>query len=212
MVNIAHSNTATSAKDIAIEIQPLSKDDIPEAAQVLTSALIHNPIQIAVYQDISPEIQERVLSKFRMIMEHPIGEVFIAKNQNNTIIGVYRIKQCPANPFPYITFKTPAPANLQTLHQRETYWYNTWRQNEPEKSHSHLGPIGVLPSYQHQGIGSKLLEHYCQQLDTRHLSAYLEADKWKNVLFYQRFGFEIIHETRILDTDTYFMWREASSE
>ena len=37
--------------------------------------------------------------------------------------------------------------------------------------HWHLGPIGVLPEYQGQGIGSRLMQRFCREVDACQASA-----------------------------------------
>jgi ribosomal protein S18 acetylase RimI-like enzyme len=58
-----------------------------------------------------------------------------------------------------------------------------------------------------RGIGTRLLETYCMQLDAVHLAAYLETETARNVRFYERFGFEVIDRADVLGSPNWFMWR-----
>jgi ribosomal protein S18 acetylase RimI-like enzyme len=40
-----------------------------------------------------------------------------------------------------------------------------WTRKDPPNSHWHIGPIGVLPEYQGNGIGSRLLKESLQIVD-----------------------------------------------
>jgi GNAT superfamily N-acetyltransferase len=88
----------------------------------------------------------------------------------------------------------------------------TWASYEPKEPHCHFGPFGVLPERQGQGIGSRLLEYLCQQVDQRDQPCYLETETFKNVRLYESFGFSVVREVPILELPTWLMWRPSQSE
>jgi predicted N-acetyltransferase YhbS len=53
-----------------------------------------------------------------------------------------------------------------------------------------------------RGIGTRLMEAYCMNLDDSHLAAYLETETARNVRFYERFGFETVDRAEVLGTRT----------
>ena len=53
----------------------------------------------------------------------------------------------------------------------------------------HLGPIGVAPEAQGQGIGTALMNRYIEHLKQERSAGYLETDRPENVEFYKKFGF-----------------------
>jgi predicted N-acetyltransferase YhbS len=61
-----------------------------------------------------------------------------------------------------------------------------------------------------QGIGTQLVSHYCDFIDSKGAPGYLEIDVKENVSYYERFGFKVIDEAPILDVPNYFMWRQKS--
>ena len=71
--------------------------------------------------------------------------------------------------------------------------------------------VAVDAGLQGLGIGSRLLERYCAQVDAAGEAAYLETDKPINVRFYERFGFEVIGEQDVLGTRNWFMRRAPRS-
>ncbi len=85
------------------------------------------------------------------------------------------------------------------------FWLSTWERHDPRASHVHLGPIGVTPGAQGQGIGSRLMTRYCEALATAGEPGYLETDRPENVVFYRRFGFETTEEIRVLGVRNYLM-------
>jgi ribosomal protein S18 acetylase RimI-like enzyme len=85
-----------------------------------------------------------------------------------------------------------------------------WKRHDPRERHWHIGPIGVVPELQGRGIGSKLMVKCCERIDSQKDASYLETDRPENLPFYQRFGFKVIAEERILGVMNWFMWRDPS--
>lgn len=54
--------------------------------------------------------------------------------------------------------------------------------------------LGVLPSAQGEGTGSKLLSEIIADAGSQHKPIYLETSTVKNLPWYQKFGFKIYHE------------------
>ena len=64
----------------------------------------------------------------------------------------------------------------------------------PESNFYYLLFIGVDPSFQHLGIGSKLLKELIADSKLLKRPVYLETYLEKNIILYQRFGFTIYKE------------------
>ena len=75
--------------------------------------------------------------------------------------------------------------------------------------HWHLGPIGIHPDLQGQGVGSALLSAFLKTVDQQRSPAYLETDVDRNVVLYQTFGFSVIGHAEINSVNNRFMWRPA---
>src|SRR5712671_2351658 len=69
--------------------------------------------------------------------------------------------------------------------------------NMTRERHWHLGPIGIHPDLQGQGVGSALLSAFLKTVDQQRSSAYLETDADRNVVLYQTFGFSVIGHAEI---------------
>jgi ribosomal protein S18 acetylase RimI-like enzyme len=137
------------------------------------------------------------------------GNVLVAK-ENGHIIGAMRFVEwpdCQKPPPAHVT--NPLPGAMA---QRFGIWRSTWTQHDPQKPHWHLDPIGVSPERQGQGIGSRLMKHFCEHVDSRKQAAYLETDQPNNVRFYRRFGFTVVEEMPVLTIPNGFMWRPPQSE
>lgn len=59
-------------------------------------------------------------------------------------------------------------------------------------AHLYLSLIGVSPSCQGKGIGGAVLAPVLRQADQEGTSCYLETFEAKNILFYQRHGFQVV--------------------
>ncbi len=87
---------------------------------------------------------------------------------------------------------------LSKLHPREPHWY--------------LGYLGVRGSRQGQGMGGALLDEVLMRADDAEAPAYLESSNKRNLTLYQRRGFEIVEEVRLLGKgpSVWRMWRNAT--
>ena len=186
-----------------LKISFLEKSDISEASRVLSEAMLKAPIHIAVFQghgEKERKINEKMF--FELLSDLP-GITFLAMI-NRQIVGVMRMKSCDGSK---VSNEHAPTEDVNNLDWRKLYWHNEWARHDPLNQHWHLGPVGVLPSHQGKGIGTKLLNRFCQEVDAWLAPAYLETDTDKNVRFYERFGFQVVGETEIFDVKNRYMWR-----
>jgi ribosomal protein S18 acetylase RimI-like enzyme len=87
--------------------------------------------------------------------------------------------------------------------------------NRMERLHPHQPPrwylfiLGVERAAQGRGLGSALLGHRLERMDTSALPVYLESSNERNIAFYARHGFEVTGEVTIPQGPTIWpMWRE----
>ena len=190
-----------------LNISFLEKSDISEAARVLGEAMLKVPLHIAVFQGHGEKEREVIEEMFYELLSDLPGITFLAQI-NRQIVGVMRMNTCNGSQVNNEHAKT---GDINDLDWRKSYWQNEWARHDPTDQHWHLGPVGVLPSYQGKGIGTKLLSRFCQEVDACLSPAYLETDSDKNVRFYERFGFEVVKETEIFDVKNRYMWRPPVS-
>ncbi len=67
--------------------------------------------------------------------------------------------------------------------------------------HWYLYPIGVDPVHQGKGYAGRLLRAKLAEIDKQNVPSYLETSKERNVSLYHHFGFEIVEEGIIPETD-----------
>jgi ribosomal protein S18 acetylase RimI-like enzyme len=85
--------------------------------------------------------------------------------------------------------------------------YELLREHHPVESHWYLATIGVDPELWGRGIGTGLLSAWLQMVDADLEPAYLETDVDRNIRFYERAGFAVVEELRILGVGIWTMRR-----
>jgi ribosomal protein S18 acetylase RimI-like enzyme len=185
----------------------LEKSDISESSRVLSEAMLNVPLHIAIFQGHGEKERKMIENIFFELLRNFPGITFLARI-NSQIVGVMRMKSCSGSK---VTNEYSQTEDITNLEWRKFYWQNEWARHDPLDQHWHLGPVGVLPSQQGKGIGTKLLSRFCQEVDACLSPAYLETDTDKNVRFYERFGFEVVKETEIFDVKNRYMWRPPTS-
>ena len=187
-----------------ITISCMQKDELQTSATVLSVAMLKNPLHIAIFQGDGETERIQIEQMFVGLLTDLPEIVYVAKEYGK-IIGVMRMKSCQGRK----GLKAPEGIrDLEKLPWREYHWLKEWGRHEPSNQHWHLGPIGVLPEYQGQGIGSQLMKRFCQEVDTCQASAYLETDLDRNVVFYEKFGFRIVNASLIFDVNNRYMLRD----
>lgn len=80
---------------------------------------------------------------------------------------------------------------------------------DPASPHWHCGPLGVLPQYQGQGIGTMLIREALKIVDQTGMDAYAETASSDNVRLYERFDFETVEQLSILGNTNWLMLRKG---
>jgi len=190
-----------------LKISFLEKSEISAAARVLSKAMLKNPLHVALFQGDGEKERQIIEKMFLELLSDLPGITFLARIDSE-IVGVMRMKSCDGRKVPTVNTQTGDQGNLDW---RIAHWRSEWARSDPSNQHWHLGPVGVLPSHQATGIGTRLLRRFCREVDACLSPAYLETDTDKNVQFYRRFGFEVTNETNIFGVTNRYMWRPAAS-
>jgi GNAT superfamily N-acetyltransferase len=69
--------------------------------------------------------------------------------------------------------------------------------------HWYLALLGTKPNCQGQGYARKLLQYMFTCIDKENMPAYLETHDRENIPIYQHFGFQIVEEEIVPDTDVF---------
>jgi ribosomal protein S18 acetylase RimI-like enzyme len=189
-----------------IVVLPLQKTRTLTILDVLTKAYTGNSAHIAIFGKdnfIGNELY------FRLLLKNIKSDLFIAESAGH-IAGVIGMEMHPRPVSPgsekvQITEESLSVpgAIIARLKERQSIWDKL----ELKDRHYHFGPVAVMPEYQHQGVGGRMVEYCCHILDSKGESAYLETESLENFRFYSKYGFKVIHEMTLFEIPIFFMKR-----
>lgn len=185
----------------------MENNDIQESAKVLSLSMLNNPLHLAVFQGNGENERLEIEKMFFELFTKLPGIVFLAK-ENQKIVGVMRMKSCVGSE---VLDESNRVKDEKDSSWRKSIWHKEWATYDPLEQHWHLGPIGVLPSHQGMGIGTRLMQRFCKEVDACSAKAYLETDSDENVRFYKKFGFEIISKSIIFNVENRYMARVSQT-
>lgn len=200
-----------------IVVEPLRRADTSEASAVLGEAFVTNPNTAAVWGRQGRTEQAKQAAVFRILkLQRPWSTVLVAR-RGEEIVGVLNVARwphCQISAREMIGFiprlmLVSRLALLRGALGRAARLQRMWGEHDPQEPHWHLGPVGVLPTLQGRGVGSRLMDRFCEIVDAAGDAAYLETDRIENLPFYERFGFIVTGEASINDAPNWFMRRDV---
>ena len=183
-------------------------NNIHESAKVLSIAMLQNPLHIAALKGNGESQRVKIESMFIDLFNKLPGMTFIAK-EDKKIVGVMRMKSCCGQK---LEENRKEQKIENEIDNRIATWHREWALRDPAEQHWHLDPIGVLPSHRGLGIGSRLMKLFCKEVDKCSANAFLETDLDENVLFYKKFGFEVVSKSNIFDVECRYMARTVQKQ
>ncbi|MGN6214484.1 GNAT family N-acetyltransferase [Parafilimonas sp.] len=149
----------------------------------------------------------RALMDYSFEVCHLFGDVFINTEGNACALIVYpdakrtTLKSILLDA--KLIFRCVGLGNLMKTIKREKIISSA----QPKIPMTYLWFIGVFPSDQNNGIGSKLLQSIIDYSSYHDRPIYLETSTVKNLPWYEQFGFEVYHEVD-LSYHLYFFKRD----
>lgn len=196
-----------NAADAHIRVEPLAPDRRPEAVRMLARAFVTNPLHVAAFGAGNTASNEAFFTGGLAVLKGPQ----YAACDGARLCGFIHWVQSPACQFAPLERARMVPSMVAGVGLRPalrlTRWLTAWSSLDPSEPHLHLGPIGVDPEAQGRGIGARLMNVFCAELERNALPGYLETDRPENVAFYARSGFEVIAEREVLGVPNFFMMR-----
>ena len=194
-----------------VEVGELSAAEVPEAIGVLARGMRDNPLHVAAF-GVDPERRRRRLERFfRAFFKVMKAQTPLAAHDGRMIVGVTGIAppgSCQPAILDELRLLPTVLAMGPATSARMMRWVGAWAAHDPREPHSHLGPLAVDAHLQGRGIGTRILAEYCARLDRAGEMAYLETDKPINVRIYERHGFRVIAEERVIGVPNWFMRRD----
>jgi len=199
-----------------VKIIHLKKDNVKTAGEVLGRALYNDPISLYIFPN-DEERKEKLKYVFRVTTCIGVryGEVY-ATSPNLEGIAIW---------MPYKRFKEKFSWVLRCggLSMGIKLGLEAAKRSNPIRKfiekvhveiisdkHWYLNELGVDPLFQGKGYGSSLMRYMLKKIDEQGLPVYLETSLEKNVKYYEKFGFKLIKEALIPETDVnlWFLLRD----
>jgi GNAT superfamily N-acetyltransferase len=197
-----------------VAVRELRSDEFVEAIEVIARGMRDNPLHI---QALGADPEARIAGLKRIF-----GNVLPVISRKGVLLGAFcggelvgvtgmlSPRNCQPTPLEMLTL---LPKILSTVGARSFgrvgRWLHEWRKHDPSEPHWHLGPVAVDAHLQGRGIGSAMMVECCVLIDREHAVGYLETDKRVNVGFYEKFGFQILAKSTVLNVPNWFMRRSV---
>jgi ribosomal protein S18 acetylase RimI-like enzyme len=191
-------------------VRDMTAGDLAEVCDVIGAAFADNPSTLATVRGDAARAATAMRGAVRVAkFGRPWSRASVAC-QGGEIVGAVN-----AAPWPRCQMGTAekiktAPAMLMIMRGslfRAMHMMNRRAAHDPPAEHWHVGPLGVRPDRQGQGIGTLLMHALLRAVDGEGVGTFLETDVDRNVVFYERLGFTVTDTEEISGVPTRFMWR-----
>jgi ribosomal protein S18 acetylase RimI-like enzyme len=197
---------------LRVEIRELQPEELAFGAGVAARGLRDNPSVVAVLGEGAVQRERymtRTFGAYLPRMKHPP----LGAWRDDYVVGVCGMAPPGTCQLPALQqlamFGRIRPTNPAMVRRTFT-WLADWASRDPDEPHWHLGPVAVEGGMRGMAIGTQLMEEFIARMDRERTLAYLETDKPDNVVFYERFGFEVSDESELLGAPNWFMRREPA--
>ncbi len=180
--------------------------EIPDLAAVLARAFARDPFYLYLAGD-APERTQRMRDGWAGILRY--GSAHLSQTyttDDHAGVALWLPPGYRGPPLLDSLRQMPALARLAGWRRLRTVGdavasLEEHRHRHVPAPHFYLSAIGVDPDRQGQGIGTALMEPILERSDREGLPAYLETAVARNVLLYERLGFDVVEEMDLPRTD-----------
>ena len=194
-----------------IDVVDLPKHAIDDAVDLLARAMRDTPIHVAALGDDPDKREKRLRRLFGTLFRTSATQRPLGARVGDRLVGVTGMTP-PHACRPSARQRAALTAAIATFGlrttQRTVEWLDEWAGRDLTEPHAHLGPFGVIPELQHNGIGSAILAEHVAGLDAAGSVGFLETDDPANVHLYNRFGYEIVDRALVLGVRCFWMRRD----
>jgi len=196
----------------AVDVAGLEPREIGAAGELLARAFRDNPLNRAVISQRSAERRLRA-NRWGMQTQLPLGArqgLCLAARCDARLAGSLVSVPPGRWPLPLPAFRDRIRCLFGQGLRVSSRWARvaeTLHEHHEPLPHWYLALLGVEPELQGSGVGAALLGAWLRLVDADGRGAYLETDTSRNVAFYERAGFRVKREIRLLETPVWFMER-----
>lgn len=187
-------------------VRRATEAEIPAMAAVLARAFARDPFFSYLAGD-APERNLRMRMGWAGILRHASAGLRETWTTNDVAgVAIWLPPGRGASSFLDSLRMVPALARLTGWRRLREVSATTELLEERRRTHVpaphwYLSALGVDPERQRQGIGSALLQLVLDRADADGTPAYLETATARNVLLYERHGFDVVEELILPRTD-----------
>jgi GNAT superfamily N-acetyltransferase len=175
-----------------VEVRSLDPGDYPEAARIITDALLDDP----GWQAVGPDNRDR---RRRVLLGYHRAVVDVTHRYGGPIYGVFRDDQLAAVAVTFAPGRYPPPVHTILRYVpsflragpativRGLRASAVQDKGHPREPHHFVWQLAVDPPHQRGGLGRALLQRVA---DTTDVPMYLDTANPANVPYYASFGFE----------------------
>ena len=181
-------------------------DEIPDLAAVLARAFAHDPFYAWMAGD-APERNQRMRDGWSGILrygsahmeqtyttdDHAGVAIWLPPGHRGTSV-IDSLRQMPA------LARLAGWGRLRKIGDAMAALEEHRRRHAPSP-HFYLSALGVEPDRQGEGVGTALVRPVLDRCDRDRTVAYLETAVARNVLLYERLGFDVVEEIDLPGTD-----------
>lgn len=208
---------ARDAPPLLHAVGPLSAAALPQAVRVLARAFRENPLNRVVLSGHSAAARERANAHGMRAHLPPALERGLARGARSGPSGALSgvLVGAPPGRWPL-----PPPgfgARLRCLLGQGPRVAAAWarvsralEEHHPVAPHWYLATLGVDPAWRGRSSGRALLEGWLAEVDADGRPAWLETDSEANLRFYERSGFAVRREIRVLGVPVWALARTGA--
>ncbi len=193
------------------ELYKVQKKDIEAACQVLGKTFHNDPAWIHIIPDEN-ERKEKLPSVFEFLLRYSLkyGEIY-APTENLEGIATW-VPHTTVEKSTWRILRSGAfRAALKIGNDLSKRIENVLdqidkdrREHMKDRAYLYLQAIGVLPEFQKQGLGRRLLKPMFTKADIKGILIYLETETAENMQLYSKYGFKTLKEVRAPGADFLF--------
>ena len=193
-------------------LYPISKKELKEVCKVLGDAFSKDPLMEAWNLK-----GEEIDTCYEMFIRYCIryGSVYAISENLEGIMAILPSKYGIMTAWPMIRSGAIFPA-MKIRKKFTNEMLETLKVLDEEKKnfeihpHIYLAVLGVSQKNQRKGFGGRMLKALIEKADNEGLPIYFETQTEGNVVFYKKFGFEVMKEITIphFNLNMYYMVRK----
>lgn len=187
------------------ELHKVTKRDLPTCSRVLAEAFAHYPMYRYVLGDQLNLETIEITTRFFSTYAYRYAQLYASSPEIEGVIGAvdyhtYRItpwRFLRCNGFGVMRLGSAIGRRFSDYDRIATDIHNA-SVSEP---HQYIMFLGVRPASQGQGLASRLLRPVLELAAQKGQPTYLETHDQRNVAIYQRFGFRLVSEHQLPDSE-----------